>query len=190
MKNDDFRGQGHSFSKYVIVGHWPVTLYNPKVPSAAPLFDYDRKIISIDGGCVLKADGQLNALILPSEESGDFSWQAYDGLEVYTALDRQEPSQDSINIRWGRADLELLEPGEELSRCRHLESGRELYILTSYLRRTGERLWCEDSTDYRLPVEPGDRLSLVARTSRGCLMKKNGVTGWYFGRLADTIEHK
>ena len=29
MKNDDFRGQGHSFSKYVIVGHWPVTLYNP-----------------------------------------------------------------------------------------------------------------------------------------------------------------
>ena len=190
MKNDDFRGQGHSFSKYVIVGHWPVTLYNPKVPSAAPLFDWDRKIISIDGGCVLKADGQLNALILPSEESEDFSWQAYDGLEVYTALDRQEPSQDSINIRWGRADLELLEPGEELSRCRHLESGRELYILTSYLRRTGERLWCEDSTDYRLPVEPGDRLSLVARTSRGCLMKKNGVTGWYFGRLADTIEHK
>lgn len=190
MKNDDFRGQGHSFSKYVIVGHWPVTLYNPKVPSAAPLFDWERKIISIDGGCVLKADGQLNALILPSEESEDFSWQAYDGLEAYTALDRQEPSQDSINIRWGRADLELLEPGEELSRCRHLESGRELYILTSYLRRTGERLWCEDSTDYRLPVEPGDRLSLVARTSRGCLMKKNGVTGWYFGRLADTIEHK
>ena len=159
-------------------------------PSAAPLFDYDRKIISIDGGCVLKADGQLNALILPSEESEDFSWQAYDGLEVYTALDRQEPSDDSINIRWGRADLELLEPGEEFSRCRHLESGRELDILTSYLRRTGERLWCEDSTDYRLPVEPGDRLSLAVRTSRGCLMKKNGVTGWYFGRLADTIEQK
>ena len=111
MKNDDFRGQGHSFSKYVIVGHWPVTLYNPKIPSAAPLFDWERKIISIDGGCVLKADGQLNALILPSEESEDFSWQAYDGLEVYTALDRQEPSDDSINIRWGRADLELLEPG-------------------------------------------------------------------------------
>ena len=80
---------------------------------------------------MLKADGQLNALILPSEESEDFSWQAYDGLEVYTALDRQEPSDDSINIRWGQADLELLEPGEEFSRCRHLESGRELDILTS-----------------------------------------------------------
>ena len=188
MKNDNFRGQGHAFSKYVIVGHWPVTLYHPHIPSAAPLFDWDRKIISIDGGCVLKADGQLNALILPTEESEEFTWQAYDGLPVYHALDGQAPSQDSINIRWGRAHLELLEPGEELSWCRHLESGRELYVLTSYLRRDGERLWCEDSTDYRLPVEPGDRLSLVARTSRGCLMKKNGVTGWYFGRLGDKLE--
>ena len=61
-------------------------------------------------------------------------------------------------------------------------------ILTCGLRRDGERLWCEDSTDYRLPVLPGDPLSLVARTSRGCLMKKNGVTGWYSGRLTDTLE--
>ena len=44
-----------------------------------------------------------------------------------------------------------------------------------------------DSTDYHLPVTPGDSLSLVARTSRGYLMKKNGVTGWYFGRLADKL---
>lgn len=26
MKNDDFLGQGYSFDKYVIVGHWPVTV--------------------------------------------------------------------------------------------------------------------------------------------------------------------
>ena len=47
MKNDDFRGQGHSFEKYVIVGHWPVTLYHEHIPSAAPIFDWDRKIISM-----------------------------------------------------------------------------------------------------------------------------------------------
>ena len=188
MKNDDFLGQGHRFDKYVVVGHWPVTLYHPHIPSAAPLFAREQNIISIDGGCVLKLDGQLNALIFPTEDSEEFTWQAYDGLPVYTALDRQEASANSINIRWGRSDLELLEPGEEFSLCRHLESGRELYILTSYLRRDGDRLWCEDSTDYCLPVLPGDRLSLVARTSRGCLMKKNGVTGWYSGRLTDTLE--
>ena len=167
-----------------------MTLYNPKIPSAAPLFDWERKIISIDGGCVLKADGQLNALILPSEESEDFSWQAYDGLEVYTALDRQEPSDDSINIRWGQADLELLEPGEEFSRCRHLESGRELDILTSYLRRTGEEAVVRGL--HRLPPACGAGGPALPGSPHqpGCLMKKNGVTGWYFGRLADTIEQK
>ena len=184
MKNDDFRGQGHAFEKYVIVGHWPVTLYRPEIPSAAPIFDHERRIISIDGGCVLKADGQLNALILPSEDSTDFSVQSWDGLRAVTALDPQEGSTGSINIRWGHSRLEVLEPGEELSLCRHLESGRVLPILTSYLRYDREGVWCEDSTDYRLPVSPGDRLHLVARTRRGCLCKKHGVTGWYMGRLA------
>ena len=39
---------------------------------------------------MLKLDGQLNALIFPTEDSEKFTWQAYDGLPVYTALDRQE----------------------------------------------------------------------------------------------------
>ena len=186
MKNDDFRSQGRRFSKYVIVGHWPVTLYNPSIPSAAPLLDREERILSIDGGCVLKRDGQLNALLIPSEESEEFSWIAYDGLPMYTALDAQEPSVDSINIRWGRSQLALLAEGGEFSLCRHLESGREIRILNQYLHRDGDKLWCEDSTDYHLPVSPGDTLSLVVRTSEGCLMKKHGVTGWYFGRIVPT----
>ena len=187
MKNDDFLGQDRSFSKWVVVGHWPVTLYRPQIPSAAPIILPERKIASIDGGCVLKADGQLNALILPSEESADFSWQAWDGLPVCTALDGQEPSADPVNIRWGRSALELLEEGEETSLCRHLETGRVLPILNRYLRRGPQGLWCEDSTDYRLPVSPGDHLSLVAATKAGFLCKKAGVTGWYYGRLSDIM---
>ena len=35
MKNDDFLSQGHSFRRWCIVGHWPVTLYHPHVPSAS-----------------------------------------------------------------------------------------------------------------------------------------------------------
>ena len=67
MKNDDFLSQGYGFRRWVIVGHWPVTLYRPDIPSAKPLLLPDRHIASIDGGCNLKADGQLNALILPKE---------------------------------------------------------------------------------------------------------------------------
>ena len=193
MKNDDFLRQGLSFPKWVIVGHWPVTLYRDHIPSAAPIILPDRRIISIDGGCVLKVDGQLNALLLPSEESEDFSWVAYDGLPTAVALADQAESTGSVNIRWGRSWLEMVEPGEEVSLCRHKETGRVLPILNAYLRngplapykrddRSG--LWCEDSTDYRLPVTAGDILTVVARTEHhGALCKKNGATGWYLGPL-------
>ena len=187
MKNDDFLGQGHAFDKWVIVGHWPVTLYRPDIQSAAPILLPGRRIASIDGGCVLKKDGQLNALILPEEGSQRFTWTAWDGLPTATALDGQQPSADPLNIRWGRSAVEVLEEGEELSLCRHLETGRTLYILNRYLRMGPDGLWCEDSTDYRLPVAPGDKLTRVARTKTGCLCKKDGVTGWYYGRLSGII---
>lgn len=183
MKNDNFLGQGCSFRRWVVVGHWPVTLYDPAIPSAAPLILPERHIISIDGGCQLKWDGQLNALILPDGEAPQFQWESYDGLPTATALDRQLPSPDPINIRWSENPVEVLERGAEFSRCRHLASGRVLDILTAYLYERGGVTRCEDSTDYCLPVEPGDTLSIVRPTSRGYLAKKNGVTGWYAGRL-------
>lgn len=136
-------------------------------------------------------DGQLNALIIPEESSPDFSWTAYDGLPTARALDPQAPSEDSLNIRWGRNRVEVLERGPELSLCRHLETGRVLPILTSYLYDSPEGLRCEDSTDYLLPVVPGDCLSIVARTGEmGTLVKKNGVTGWYRGRLNDETKRE
>ena len=188
MKNDDFMGQGHSFKRWVIVGHWPVTLYRGDIPSAAPIVDRERHIVSIDGGCTLKLDGQLNALILPEEPGGEFTWVSYDGFPEGTALEDQMPSADPVNIRWGRSGLAVLGEGAEFCRCRHLETGRELDILTEFLRRDERGVWCEDSTDYLLPVKAGDTLSIIRQTSRGTLCKKGGVTGWYLGKVENLAE--
>ena len=188
MKNDNFLTQGYRFDRWLIVGHQPVTLYHPHVPCAAPIVDRDAHIVSIDGGCVLKADGQLNALFLPGEEGGDFTWTAYDGMPVMTALDRQEGSRDSVNIRWGRSAVEVLERGAELTLCRHLETGRVLPILNDYLYEKDGATLCQDSTDCVLDVAAGERLSVVRRLSDRTLAKKKGVTGWYFGRLAEGPE--
>ena len=112
-----------------------------------------------------------------------FSWISYDDCPVKTALDRQEEGRDAVVIHWTDDDVEVLERGEEFSLCRQASTGRTLEVPTKYLRRQGDRDWCEDISDYRLGVEPGDALSIVEETSRGCLCKKNGVTGWYFGGL-------
>ena len=184
MKYDNFLPRGRSFRRWCVVGHWPVTLYEPAVPKARPLLLEGRRIASIDGGCSLELGGQLNALVLPETPGGAFSWFSYDGLPTAEALDRQEASADSVNIRWGRNRVEVLERGEPLSLCRHLETGRVLEVLTDYLYERDGETRCEDSTDYRLAVEPGDRLSVVRRLADRALVKKDGVTGWYFGRLA------
>ena len=184
MKNDDFMGQGHSFRKWVVVGHWPVTLYDPRIQRSAPLIDDERHIASIDGGCVLKLDGQLNALIIPDVfgEEMDYTW--YDGLPAAVALDPQEPSADPLNIRWSDSLVEVLEEEGDCVRVLHPATGRTMWLPLDFIsvRRDG-RIHTEGASDYALPVAPGDRLSLVRQTRRGLLVKKDGITGWYYGRI-------
>ena len=185
MKDDDFVGQGLHFNKWIVVGHWPVTLYNLKVPTARPLISEEQHIISIDGGCVLKLDGQLNALIIPDVTRDGVDYVAYDGLPVVRAMDGQEASEDSLNIRWSDSAVEVLREEGDCAWCRHISTGRELWVLKEYLypRRSDGHIHVEDTTDYQLPVEPGDRLALVRTCSRGHMVKKHGETGWYFGRI-------
>lgn len=187
MKNDDFMGQGRRFNKWIVAGHWPVTLYNPYIPMARPLISEEQHIISIDGGCVLKVDGQLNALIIPDVYRNEVSYVAYDGLPVVVAAEAQAESAEPLNIRWSDSAVEVLREEGDVCWCRHISTGRELWILKEYIypRRSDGHIHCEDSTDYRLQVSPGDRLALVRRSSIGCLVKKQGVTGWYLGRTAD-----
>ncbi len=185
MKFDDFLSCNLSFRRWVVVGHWPVTLYHAAYPSAAPLVLPDRHIISIDGGCVLKIDGQLNALLIPDITGDEVDCVAYDGLPQVRALDPQEASTDSINIRWSDSRVEKIREEGDCAWCRHLSTGRELWLPSKWLhiRNADGALCTEDATDYCLPVEQGDVISLVLTCCKGHLVKKDGVSGWYLGRI-------
>ena len=174
------------FDRWLVVGHWPVMLYGENTVCANPVVDRERKIISIDGGCSLKDDGQLNVLILPDLDGDDFSFVAYDPFPTATALDDQAEGSSSYYIRWGDSDVRVLQRGEEFSRCRHVRTGYEMDILTKYLFTEEDVTGCNDSTDYVLPVRAGDTLRVVEESSRGVLAKCNGVTGWYRGGIRYT----
>ena len=161
VKYDNFLGSAGHFSKWVIVGHWPVMLYHESIVDANPIIDRERHIVSIDGGCVLKDDGQLNALVLPRTEEEDYSWFAYDPFEPARVRDDQQGSGRSYYIRWGDSRVQVLRRGGEFSLCRHLRTG------------------------YVLPLKAGDEVRVVEKTSRGYLVKHNGVSGWYFGQLEE-----
>lgn len=73
----------------------------------------------------------------------------------------------------------MLEKGEAYSYVEHIQSGRRIHIPNTYLRTETE---CYDYTDYMLPIEKGDRLAIIYKSPQGCVVKKDGVVGWYHGK--------
>ena len=185
VKNDDFLGHAGRFDKWLVVGHWPVVLYHENIVDANPIVESEKHIISLDGGCVLKDDGQLNALVIPDGESEEFSFAAYDSFPTARVKSDQAGGGRSWYIRWGDSEVRVLRRGEEFSLCRHVRTGYEMEILTKYLFTDGEITGCNDCTDYVLPLKAGDEVRVVERTSRGFFVKRRGVSGWYFGELEE-----
>ncbi len=181
MKLDSFYASRQHFKKWVITGHTPVCLYGRNIISSVPIVDKNCRIVSIDGGCVLKDDGQLNALII---RRGKFSWTWYDGFPTARALTPQKKSSRCAYIRWGDNRVTPVELGREWCTIRHDRTGYVMDVPTDFLYEKDGQLMVNDVTDYRPPVAPGDVLSVVRVTDRGAWIKKDGISGWYDGALA------
>jgi len=174
----------HAFDKLVVVGHWPVALYNGAVEQHNPLISCEKGVICIDGGCGVKSEGQLNLLIIPSIDckAEEISYLSYDGLKRVVAEQSQEGGEESVYISWINRRIAVKERGVEFSTVFHPVSGRTLSVPNEYLISDTE---CMDYTDHVLSVSKGDRLSVVFICSKGIIAKKDGVVGWYYGRYTE-----
>ncbi len=178
MKNDAFMEKGISFSKYLIVGHWPVVNYGKRYASCNPIINVEQRIISIDGGNVIKSDGQLNAFIICDNDIEAAYFESIDELPVGVIAEDQSSSRDSIFISWNDNKVEVLEEKEEFTLCRHKSSEHKLWIKNTKLFRDKDEMRCYDCTDYFLSVSKGDIIAIIERGSKQTLVKKSGVIGW------------
>ncbi len=185
MKFDDFLAYPISFEKPVVVGHWPSVLYSINCFDNAPHVEENRNIISIDGGCTVKFEGQLNAMVLPDGAGTAYYFDYFDSFPKKRALDDQAQKESSVLFRWPDCQVEMLERGEHTSLIRHLSSGVELRVFNEKMWENDGKWYCDDTTDGELPVNHGDVLSVVLETPEGALVKIGGKTTVYHGRLAD-----
>lgn len=188
IKADAFASRDVHFHKTVVVGHWPVALYSDRIACSNPIFDRKRNVFSIDGGNAVKEEGQLNALILPDAYSQDASFIAEDSYPKCVALDAQQEGDDPFSLRWIDRECDILSEENGVFRVRHCTTGRLLTIPACFLHERTTPARFLDFTTHILPVLPGDRLSLLRpqRLPLGWYVKKNGVVGWYSGRISPT----
>lgn len=182
LKRDAFLKEDVAFKKNVVVGHWPVCLYRDDVDSMNPIFDYEKHIVAIDGGCALKNGAQLNALVLANAwvDLKEAVCAAYDDLPVIKANQAQAGKERTITIRFFDFKVELLEQWSDVARVRHVSSGKEFVVPQSYLYSSSDGLYnCSDFSDAWLQVAEGDELKVVQDTSEGYIVKKDGIIGWY-----------
>ncbi len=194
LKADAFRDcaaeKGLKFSKYIVCGHWPVLNYLGGKLCCNPYFCNQTNIISIDGGCGIAQEGQLNLLAFPSPDCdpNDIVLYTYDSLETVVACEEQQCSENAFSVTWPENKVCFLSLEGDIAFVEHIASGKQMYITANSLWIDASTLSHGDisrirqSTDYRLPVNIGDTLSVIQKTSIGILAKKDGVTGWYCGR--------
>lgn len=178
MKYDNFMERAGRFDKWVVTGHWPVNNYCHRIVCANPIVNTEKHIIAIDGGCVVCGHGgQLNALLI---ENGAFSFAAVDDFPPYRVTHAQKASGGTLSLTFTDRFVEVVEPGEVFSLCRHLATGREIEVPNECLWRDGAgRLGAGSvATDYFLPVEEGETVSLVRDYGSRVLAKRGGVIGW------------
>jgi protein phosphatase len=178
MKNDAFMEQGLTFSKYVVVGHWPIANYCKDKGCYNPLINRDQRIISIDGGNAIKSEGQLNAFIIDPVDAESFSFVSIDDLPKAKVIENQSANLNTIYISWMDNSVEVLEENDEFSYCKHISSNHKLWIKNTMLFPVEGGMRCQDCTDYILPVSTGDIVSIIERAANQTLIKMNGTIGW------------
>lgn len=181
MKFDDFVHRGLFCPKNTVVGHFPTNLYWDGEVQLNPYYSPEKRVLTIDGGCALRAEGQLNAVFL--EPNGKYTHIYEDGFPTVCALDEQLPEPPSLRFRWPNSKAELIERREGWAYMRQSATGLETVVPDAFWGEGEDGFWVNDLSDARLGIRPGDRLGLIARANGGYYVKKEGVSGWYFGRI-------
>ena len=181
MKFDDFVHRGPVCPKRTVVGHFPTNLYWPGEVQLNPYWSESKNILTIDGGCGLRADDQLNAVFL--EPDGRYTFLYEDEFPKAIALDKQEAAAPSIRFKWPDSKAFVVEKSDGCALMEQQTTGLRTLVPNRFWGSDAGGCWVNDFSDARLDIVPGDRISIVARAGVGFYVKKNGVSGWYFGRI-------
>lgn len=176
-----FYEQGHQADKLVIVGHWPVVNYRAnQVSSNNPLIDFDKKVISLDGGNQIKKDGQLNALVI---ENGTYSFTYVDELseEMIVQKEHVDSSERIGTVTYPNYELNIIKEEEYFTLCENSKLGIRQWIKNEYVIVEDDQVHCRsDLSTTFLSVKQDEKVWIVDIKCVGysLIKKASGEVGW------------
>ena len=177
-----FANTSHELEQYVVVGHFPVSNYCTKIFRLTPLFDMEKRIISIDGGNNMKSFGQLNALIIENFESGlTFTYRyATHFPQKLIKISQKGNEEDARVIAWPNYDVKMLSQGEDESLVLNKQSDY-LKVKNVFLRHLNDK-WevTDDYTNYVHEINRPVLADIVYEDDTSYLANIDGVIGWIY----------
>ncbi len=163
-------------SEYIrIVGHFPTINYATKIPSNIPIFDFDKNVISIDGGNKVKLAGQLNIVIMQNDM---FNYTYVDNYEKKIA--KKDIEVENLNPVHINSYLDSV--------CYYGEKEQDFYIVYNqknekcyayymdFLEKD-DFFFCYDATNYMMNLKKGEEYSLIVKAEPFSIIKKRGIVG-------------
>ncbi|MCR4897588.1 MAG: hypothetical protein K5892_00020 [Acholeplasmatales bacterium] len=181
LKYDRFYELSPIQKKLMIVGHYPTRNYRADVASVNPIFDFRKKIISIDGGNHVCKGGQINFIILESLNTMNFSYIYVDHYEKYEMKEDvfYEKPKNRVNITFVDNEVELVDKDLDFSFIRHKKTNQFMWVHNSSLYQDKGTLkyYAYDATNEFLSLKKGSVISIIRRGEPYSIVKFDGYIG-------------
>lgn len=181
LKFDNFNELSKVHDSKVIVGHWPTANLRRNRNSNAPYFNDAKNIISIDGGIGVKSSGELNALTITKTEGQchiDYIQENHFEKAVIKAHHTFK-TEDKYFINFPHFDIEVVEEGDRMTLCRHVQSGKHLSIFNSLLETVDDKPQVITTyINHFLNLKVGEEVEICMTYEDCVLVKHDGEFGW------------
>ena len=179
MKYDYFVDKSPSQKKLMIVGHCPSVNYNNTYIWCNPLRSFQKNIITIDGGNnVINRGGQLNVLIIDKMSEVNISYINVDNLEkIKVKKDIFYEQKESYSVTFHDSKVSVVKSVGDFYLVKHLSTNNLIYAVKTEVREIGEEFNVCDATNYFIPLQKGETVSLVLKANPYSIIKNNGIIG-------------
>lgn len=189
LKYDNFYGRSDGVENLTIVGHYPTRNYRHDISCCNPIFDFKKKIISIDGGNHIVKGGQINFVCIDSLNNMNFSYAYEDHYPKHIMkcdCDYSTPSKP-VNITYGNNEIQILSTDLDFYYIKHVNSNTCMWVHTSFVYQDDRthKYYCYDASNQFLSLKKGDLVSIVKRGLPYSVIKKNGYIGLIETRYLD-----